>query len=89
MVAKKTVAKKSVAKKPVKKVTKKRVASKKTAAMRSFRVYKDDRPFVRAAVTRQTVYWVILLVVIIVIQLWILKIQIDISNLTALISTQS
>lgn len=90
MVAKKTttktVAKKTV-KKPIKKVvSKKRAPSKKAATMQSFRVYKDTEPFTRVGFSRQTVYWTILLAFIIVTQLWILKIQLDIANLTALLS---
>lgn len=82
------VAKKTVAKKPTKKVTKKRVASKKVAPMKSFRLYKDEKPFLRAAFTRQTLYWAILLVFVIITQLWILKIQMDIAALTTLITSQ-
>jgi hypothetical protein len=80
------VAKKTVTKKPVKKVAHKRSTSAKTAPMRSFRVYKDDKPFVRLRLTRQTLYWIILLTFIVITQLWIIKIQMDIINLTALLS---
>ena len=92
------VAKKTATKKPIKKVvaskvtpkktTVKRTATKKTPQMQSFRVYRDDRPFVRAQLTRQTVYWVILLIFIVITQLWILKIQMDIADLTALLSAE-
>lgn len=84
MVAKKTAVKKPV--KTVKKVAPKRAASKKTAPMKSFRVYKDSEPFTRARLSRQTLYWTILLAFIVVTQLWILKIQMDIAALTALIA---
>ncbi|MBC7564676.1 hypothetical protein H7100_00375 [Candidatus Saccharibacteria bacterium] len=90
MVAKKTAAK-SVAKKPTKKplkkvASKKRSTTKKPAEMQSFRVYKDTQPFTRIGFSRQTIYWSILLAFIIVTQLWILKIQLDIANLTALLA---
>jgi hypothetical protein len=86
MVAKKTATKKpSKTIKTVKKVTK-RTATKKQAPMKSFRIYKDDQPFTKPRVSRQTVYWIILLVFIVITQLWILKIQMDIANLTALLS---
>ncbi|MBC7459453.1 hypothetical protein H7200_01930 [Candidatus Saccharibacteria bacterium] len=85
MVAKKTVAKKSVAKKPV---ARKRSVSKKAAEMQSFRLYKDDVPFTTVRVTRQTVYWSILLAFIISTQLWILKIQMDIAALTDVVLSQ-
>ncbi|MDB5118766.1 MAG: hypothetical protein JWQ79_4258 [Mucilaginibacter sp.] len=85
------VAKKTAAKKPVKKVTKvtsKRAASKKTASMKSFRVYREEKPFTKVQLSRQTLYWIILLVCIIVTQLWILRIQMDIANLTVLLVNQ-
>ncbi|MDB5160318.1 MAG: hypothetical protein JWO99_581 [Candidatus Saccharibacteria bacterium] len=76
------VAKKTTAKKPAKKTTHKRVASKKSSRMKSFKLYKDDKPFTTFRITKQTVYWSILLIFIIITQLWILKVQLDISNLT-------
>lgn len=91
MVAKKTAAKtvaKKTTKKPIKRgVSKKSSPSKKVVAMRSFRVYKDTEPFTRVGFSKQTVYWTILLTFIIVTQLWILKIQLDIANLTALLAS--
>ncbi|HEY8886303.1 MAG TPA: hypothetical protein VIM31_02250 [Candidatus Microsaccharimonas sp.] len=86
MVTKKTAAKKPV--KTIKKVASKRAASKKPAPMQSFRMYKEEQPFTRVQFSRQTLYWTILLAFIIVTQLWILKIQMDIANLTALLANQ-
>ena len=91
MVAKKTVTKKPAAKKPVAKkavkkvtkVTRKNAAAKKAAPMKSFHVYKEPAPFTSVRLTRQTLYWIVLLAFIIVTQLWILKIQMDISTLAA------
>lgn len=83
-----------VAKKPANKTVKKvvskakapvrkRSTSKKAAEMKSFRLYKESpQDFRSFKVTRQTVYWSILLTVIIVTQLWILKIQMEIAELT-------
>lgn len=86
MVAKKPATKKpSKTVKSVKKVTK-RASVKKTVPMKSFRVYKDEQPFTKARITRQTVYWIILLAFIVITQLWILKLQMDIVNLTALLN---
>jgi len=88
MATKKTVKKAvSKAKAPIKKTVKKTVKKvaarvKKPAPMQSFRVYKDPTPFTTFRITRQTVYWSILLAFIIATQLWILKIQMDISALT-------
>lgn len=79
------VSKKTVTKKPLKKTTHKASVSKKAAPMKSFRVYKDVKPFTTFKITRQTLYWAILLVFIIATQLWILKVQLDIANLNALL----
>ena len=84
MAAKKIV-KKTIAKKPIKKTVFKKVfkrVSKKPVAMRSFHVSPDVKPFTAFKITRQTFYWSILLAFIIVTQLWLLKIQMDISDLT-------
>ncbi|MFZ1301386.1 MAG: hypothetical protein WAQ27_02275 [Candidatus Microsaccharimonas sp.] len=81
--AKKTSAKKTTAKKaPVKKaaVTKK-AATKKHAPVRSFRVAADNPSFTTFKISRQTIYWVILVAFIIFMQLWILKLQIEVSNI--------
>lgn len=81
---KKTVAKKPAVKKAVAKAPVKRSAArtKKTAAMQSFKVYKNPPAFSSFRVTRQTVYWTLLLLVIVITQLYILKIQLDIADLT-------
>jgi len=85
MITKKTVAKNPL--KAVKKVASKRV-TQKTAPMQSFRVYKDTQPFIQPRLSRQTLYWIILLAFIILTQLWILSIQMDIANLTTLIMAE-
>ena len=86
MVTKKAVAKKPVkktAKKAVKKVTAKRTTKMTAAQMKSFKLYKDPKPFTSLKVTRQTAYWIALLLVIIFTQLWILQVQLDLAALTA------
>jgi len=71
-------------KKPAKRTSK--ASTKKTSsAMRSFRVEPETIPFNTFRITRQTVYWVVLLLVIIATQLWILKLQMEIANLTELL----
>ncbi|HEY8992604.1 MAG TPA: hypothetical protein VIM37_02010 [Candidatus Microsaccharimonas sp.] len=82
------VAKKTVTKKPVKKVARKHATASKSAPMKSFKIYKDVKPFTTVRVTRQTLYWIILLAFIAVTQLWILKIQMDIANVTTLLLNQ-
>lgn len=66
--------KKTTAKAPVKK-------SKNEPRYDSFKVSKSDAPFTTLKITRQTVYWVILIAFIIFAQLWILKLQIDVAQL--------
>ena len=88
MVAKKTPAKKAPAKTVARKATHKKATSKKAAQMKSFHVYKDDQSFNSFRVTRQTVYWTILLLFIIAMQLWLLKVQMDIADLTNALLTQ-
>lgn len=79
--------KKPQAKRTTKTPAKKR-ASKKNEEMKSFRVAKDQPPFKSFKVTKQTVYWSILLLVIIATQLWILKLQMDVVTLTDALLTQ-
>jgi hypothetical protein len=86
MPAKQSVSKKAPTKKnssskkssPVKKVTK----NTSVADMKSFRVYKPTEDFRKVRFSRQTVYWLILLTVITVSQLWIVHIQLQIAELT-------
>lgn len=78
----------ATAKKPVKKTTTKsksttkRKSTPKKVAVKSFRVSPDTRPFVSFQITKQTVYWAILLGFILVLFLWILNIQLDILRIT-------
>lgn len=86
-----TTAKSSAAKKPtVVKATAKKAHIKKTlvkkssvkqAEARSFRVAKTEGSFTDFRITRQTVYWIILIAFIIFAQLWILKLQIEVATL--------
>ena len=92
-VAKKTVAKKpasaaAAAKKPVKKIVAKAAPKKTTRASKakevefqSFKLAKTTPKFTEFKITRQTVYWIVLLSFIIFAQLWILKIQIEVATL--------
>lgn len=80
MVAKKSTKKRST--RSTTPSTKKSTRSKKPAPMRSFKLSPDTPGFTTFRVTRQTVYWTILLIFIIIMQLWILKIQLDIATLT-------
>lgn len=80
-------------KKPVKKATKapakKRTSSaatKKSAELKSFKVYRDNN-FLQFKISRQTVYWTILVSFIILMQLWILKTQFEVMQATDAINT--
>lgn len=73
---KKTIAKKAAS---AKRTSKK--AAPRSASLRSFRVAKATEPFTTFRITRQTVYWIILIAFIIFAQLWILKLQVEIASL--------
>jgi len=83
------VAKKAPAKSPAKAPAKKRVAAKKQPEkMRSFRIARDQPAFTTFQITRQTVYWIILVAFIIFAQLWILKLQVEVATLLDAQQTQ-
>ena len=85
MVTKKTTTAKK--RTPVKRTSK---ASKPTKAqpIKSFRMAKAPVPFTSFKITRQTVYWVILVSFIIFTQLWILRLQMDVATLTEQLSSE-
>ena len=65
------------------KSTRKRSVLKRASnsELRSFRIVKEDVPFTSFRITRQTIYWVILVAFIIFAQLWIIKLQVDVAAL--------
>jgi hypothetical protein len=75
----------ATAKKKTTKRTTKRTSSSRTKQMRSFRIEKDTIPFTSTKLTNQTGYWIILLAVIVVLQMWILQVQMEIANITQLL----
>ena len=83
----KSTTKKPVAKKPV---TKKKVTAKKQSvkALQSFKVSQPQQPFFEFKISRQTIYWTILVAFIIVMQLWILKVQLDVMQVTDTLNQQ-
>lgn len=74
--------------------TKKRTATRKKSTTSrskhsyepSFRVVKDTIPFTSTRFTRQTFYWVLILAFIVIMQLWIVKLQVELGNLTNALS---
>ncbi len=77
--AKKTKAKKTTPKKITHKTHKK--------ALKSFKVGKDSKPFMSFKVTDQTIYWSILLIMVLALSLWVLQIQINITDTINSINT--
>ena len=65
----------------------KRSAPKKAAKLESFKLSKETAPFISFRVTEQTVYWSILLILILVLALWILQLQIDVTDILNNIKT--
>ena len=86
--AKTVAAKKAPVKKAAVKKSSAKRSSAKTAQMRSFHISRDDRAFTSLQITRQTVYWLILAIFIIVVQLWVLKLQIEVATLVDSQQTQ-
>jgi hypothetical protein len=85
-VTKKAPVKKTPAKKrPIKKVSATKTSTKKSSAnsaqLRSFHIARNQPPFTTFRITKQTVYWIILVAFIIFAQLWILKLQVEVTTL--------
>ncbi len=79
-----TTAKKAPAKRPAAKKTapkRKSQAVSKKSDMRSFHVAADQPPFNTFRITRQTLYWVILVAFIVFAQLWIISLQVEVAIL--------
>ena len=57
-------------------------SKKSTKPMRSFRVEKDTIPFMYTRPTVQTLYWLLLLATIVLLEAWILRAQMDVSVLS-------
>ncbi|MDB5181228.1 MAG: hypothetical protein JWO54_991 [Candidatus Saccharibacteria bacterium] len=57
-----------------------KASAKAPVKVRSFHVSPNDPTFPTFKITRQTVYWVIIVSFIIFVQLWILSLQLETSN---------
>lgn len=65
------------------------VAKKKTTTVRrpkvpkyeSFKATSSDMPFMSFKITQQTFYWTLLLILVLMVQVWVLSMQIDVTNL--------
>lgn len=83
-----TTKKKAPTKKRTTTTAKKKVSRKKSAGEGpSFRVTQESIPFYTFQFTRQTVYWIILMLIVAILQLWIVKLQLDVANLTELVTS--
>lgn len=88
---KKTTKKTVSTKSPVKKSAPKKTTAKKSAprakaaakdpSFQSFKVAENQPPFSTFKITRQTVYWIILVSFIVLAQLWIIKLQVEVATL--------
>jgi hypothetical protein len=80
---KKTPTKKAPVKKtaPARSTTSTRVRTKRAEAMQSFKVSKPEESFFTFRITRQTFYWIILMIAVVACTLWILKLQSDVNEL--------
>lgn len=81
--SRKTASKKTTSKAAPKKTATRSKAKRavKQPQMQSFHIAKDDLPFTTFRVTRQTLYWVVLVSFIIFAQLWIISLQVEIASL--------
>lgn len=59
----------------------------KEPKMKSFTIAKKDLPFFTIRVTKQTVYWSLLLIFVLLMQLWILNVQLDVINTLESVNT--
>jgi len=72
---------------PKKKTTAKKAAPRKVtrkaalAPQESFKVAPEKYPFITFKITDQTVYWSILLILILLLGVWVINIQISISEI--------
>ena len=75
-----TKKRKSTRKVAVKKPLRKKSSNKKVQ-MKSFKIAREPYPFMTFRITNQTIYWAVLLILILLLSLWVLNIQISIINL--------
>ena len=78
--SKKSTAKPSSKKAPVKPRTKTSIRKKPQQA-RSFKLAKETQPFVSFSATRQTVYWAIFAFAVLLLGLWLIRINVQVQEL--------
>lgn len=91
---KKTTARKTTTAKrtPVKKATPRKAATKRSTKKvenyETFKLSTDVPPIMTFKVTKQTVYWVIIMAFVIFFQLWIIKLQVEVAQILDTQQTQ-
>ena len=60
----------------------KRKVSVKEPIMQSFKIAKKDLPFLTTTITKQTIYWAVLMFTILVLEVWILYAQLNVIDAT-------
>lgn len=73
MATKKQVTKKATAKKPSTK-------AKKSPEFKSFKLSKSNTPFFTFAITKQTLYWLVICSAVLALGVWVVIIQIRVNN---------
>lgn len=54
----------------------------KEPEMQSFKLSRHDLPFMTLSITKQTLYWSVLMLIILVLELWILAVQLHVIDVT-------
>lgn len=83
-IKKKPAAKKATTTKKVsasKRPTHKAARSKRQGTFQSFQVSGDNSPFLTYRITRQTLYWLILAVVVFFLGAWVLRLEVEIQGI--------
>lgn len=73
-----TKQKKPVTRKKSTAKSKKRPLLAADTPMQTLKLSRKDLPFFSIQITKQTIYWSILLIFVLVLQLWILNVQLDV-----------
>jgi hypothetical protein len=81
MPTKKSTTKKAPAKKKTTVTSKKASSSAKTSVLSGVTLRKEQEDFMTFRITRETIYWMILGLVVILFTIWLMRLQADIQSL--------
>ncbi len=76
-----TTKKAAVKRAPAKAKSATKVKQVKAQPVQSFRASKPEQPFMTFQITRQTIYWLILAVIVVSLAAWVLSISIKVQNI--------